>query len=78
MEKGTGIVRITFAVILSSLLFISANAQKKEKLPIWEVRKGCLSFQGNLAPGYLFFEAATHRPIRWSYAGYWPCKGWLL
>ena len=56
MEKGTGIVRITFAVILSSLLFISANAQKKEKMPIWEVRKGCLSFQGNLAPGYLFFQ----------------------
>ena len=56
MEKGTGIVRFILALILMSVLFISANAQEKKKMPVWEIRKGCLRFQGNLAPGYLVFQ----------------------
>ena len=32
------------------------QAQKKVKPKIWEVRKGCVRGEGNLAPGYLFYQ----------------------
>ena len=56
MEKGTGMTRAVLAFTVLMFLFMAANAQKKEKLRIWDVRKGSLSFQGNLAPGYLFAQ----------------------
>lgn len=36
-------------LMLSAFTFFNTQAQK-----IWEVRKGCVRSQGNLAPGYLF------------------------
>ena len=56
MEKGTGIARTALVFTVLLLLFNFTNAQKKEKIRIWDVRKGCLRFQGNLAPGYLFWQ----------------------
>ncbi len=38
-------------VLLLSIIAIQLPAQK-----VWDERKGCISAQGNLAPGYLFAQ----------------------
>lgn len=46
-------IKSIFAVVFV-LLALQAGAQK-----IWEERTGCLSAQGNLAPGYLFAQKSV-------------------
>jgi hypothetical protein len=44
---------LTIFLVFMVLMLADANAQK-----IWEVRKGCIRTQGNLAAGYLFQQKA--------------------
>jgi len=44
-----------FAALL--VFFMASSSSHAQK--IWEERKGCVSSQGNLAPGYLFAQKAV-------------------
>lgn len=50
MEKEKSIARVVLLLVLCGIIQ-QAAAQK-----IWEVRKGCIRMQGNVAPGYLFSQ----------------------
>ena len=55
MEKR----RLAAVALILGILLLQlqpCQAQKKVRLKIWEVRKGCVRTQGNLAPGYLFAQ----------------------
>ena len=57
MEKRRiGTILLVLLAIIMQLQPCRAQEVKKTKLKIWEVRKGCIRTQGNLAPGYLFSQ----------------------
>ena len=53
-EKTSAMIKGFAAMLVFFMASTSLHAQK-----IWEERKGCVSLQGNLAPGYLFAQKAV-------------------